>query len=259
MRLGFLGHLLNFVAPGYVGGDLFKAFFIAHEQADRRAEAIATIVVDRAFGLYGLLVVASIAMFLTTASRISPEVAAIVTTTYILCGVATLCLMVLMLPQASKSGWFLRAAHLPRIGPIIRQLHNAFRKYQDSKPQLAAVGAMSLLIHVLVAFAIFLAAGGLYQQIPTLGEHLVISPLASVAGALPLSPGGLGTYELALEVLYDLMSPGTKGQGFIIALFYRLATILVASVGLVFFWLHHREISRVLKEAETHSREKVGV
>ncbi len=31
-RLGFLGYLFNFVSVGSVGGDLFKAIFIAREQ-----------------------------------------------------------------------------------------------------------------------------------------------------------------------------------------------------------------------------------
>ena len=39
LRLGFLGYLFNFVSLGSVGGDLFKAVFIAREQHGRRAEA----------------------------------------------------------------------------------------------------------------------------------------------------------------------------------------------------------------------------
>ena len=56
-RLSFLSYLLNFVSVGSVGGDLFKAFFIAREQPGRRTEAVATVVVDRIVGLYGLLLV----------------------------------------------------------------------------------------------------------------------------------------------------------------------------------------------------------
>ena len=45
-RLGFIGYLMNFVSAGAVGGDLVKAFFIAREQPGRRAEAVATVVVE---------------------------------------------------------------------------------------------------------------------------------------------------------------------------------------------------------------------
>ena len=64
-RLGFLGYLLNFFSLGNVGGDLFKAVFIAREQHGRRAEAVATVVVDRVIGLYVLFLVATTAIFWT--------------------------------------------------------------------------------------------------------------------------------------------------------------------------------------------------
>ena len=64
-RLGFLGYLMNFVSLGSVGGDLFKAVFIAHEQPGKRAEAVATVFIDRVVGLYGLFVVATIAILCT--------------------------------------------------------------------------------------------------------------------------------------------------------------------------------------------------
>ena len=64
-RLGFLGFLLNFVSLGSVGGDLFKAVFIAREQHGKRAEAVATVVIDRVIGLYVLFVVASVAALVT--------------------------------------------------------------------------------------------------------------------------------------------------------------------------------------------------
>ena len=34
-RLGFLGYLYNFITPGSVGGDLFKAVFLAHGNQGR--------------------------------------------------------------------------------------------------------------------------------------------------------------------------------------------------------------------------------
>ena len=58
-RLGFLGYLFNFVSVGSVGGDLFKAIFIAREQPGRRTEAVATVLVDRVVGVYALVLLTS--------------------------------------------------------------------------------------------------------------------------------------------------------------------------------------------------------
>jgi uncharacterized membrane protein YbhN (UPF0104 family) len=94
-------------------------------------------------------------------------------------------------------------------------------------------------------------ASGIYPRTPPMLVHFVISPLASVAGALPITPGGLGSFELALSYLYDLFSPAdAQGRGIVIALLMRLAIILVAGVGIIFYWVNHREVRQLLREAE---------
>ena len=57
MRLGFIGYLFNFVAPGSVGGDLVKAALLAKEQPDRRATAVATVLLDRILGMLALFMI----------------------------------------------------------------------------------------------------------------------------------------------------------------------------------------------------------
>src|SRR5207244_9228069 len=53
---GLVGYFYNTFLPGSVGGDLLKAAYIAREQ-ERRTVAVATVLVDRAIGLWGLVVV----------------------------------------------------------------------------------------------------------------------------------------------------------------------------------------------------------
>ena len=70
---------------------------------------------------------------------------------------------------------------------------------------------------------------------PTYAEHLVMTPLANAAAGLPLTPGGLGTYEMALTYLFDHYPDSNTGlgRGFSVALGYRLQTLLIASIGLI--------------------------
>ena len=60
-------HACSAVHPPSVGLDqsAFKAVFIAREQHGKRAEAVATVVIDRLIGLYVLFVVASVAALWT--------------------------------------------------------------------------------------------------------------------------------------------------------------------------------------------------
>ncbi len=251
LRLGFLGHLLNFVSPGHVGGDLFKALLVAREQTDRRAEAVATIVVDRVCGLYALLVVAALALRLTGHAAAHPSVAAIADVTYVLCLVGAVALIVVMIPGVPDGRLSQWASGLPRVGSACGRVFDAVRLYQHNKLQLAVVAVLSLGVHVLIAIGIFFAATGIYRSTPSLRDHFVVSPLAGVAGAVPLTPGGLGSYELAMTYLYDLVSSEAKqGRGLVIALCYRLSSILVAAVGVVFYWLRHREIAELVRRRE---------
>ena len=66
LRLGFIGYLFNYVAPGAVGGDLIKASMIAREQTSRRLAAVGTVFLDRVIGLMSLLFLGAIMMLWPT-------------------------------------------------------------------------------------------------------------------------------------------------------------------------------------------------
>ena len=86
---------------------------------------------------------------------------------------------------------------------------------------------------------------------PSLSEHLIISPLATVANAAPL-PGGLGSYELAMDLLFKTLpaKPMEPGQGLAVALVYRFVTIAIATIGVVFYLLNRRRVCEVVAEIE---------
>jgi uncharacterized protein (TIRG00374 family) len=255
LRLGFLGYLFNLISPGHVGGDLFKAVFIAREQRQRRTAAIATIVVDRVCGLYGLLVMSALALAVSRVSSISPTVAAMAGGVYVLTGLGGAAIVLMLTTPLATHPLSRRLAELPKLGPIVAQLLTAMQLYQRQRPVMLVVGLMSVLVHVLLALGVYFAARGVYAQTPPLADHFVISPVASVAGALPITPGGLGSFELALSYMYDLLSPlDARGRGIVVALLVRLAIIGVAGIGVAFYWLNHREVQALLGQAEREAQ-----
>ena len=79
-------------------------------------------------------------------------------------------------------------------------------------------------------------------------DHL----FAGLVGAVPLTPNGLGTTELAIEELYKRM-PGVQvspGDGTLVGIGRRVTDIAVALIGLGFYLSHRREVSEVFAEAE---------
>lgn len=254
-RLGFLGYFLNFVAPGSVGGDAFKAFFIARSMHGRKAEAVATVVVDRMFGLYGLLVVTSAALWLGNLSATDPQFQTVMSVTYICTFIGAIVIMLLMVPGFTNGRVSQGLANLPKIGPTIGQLISAVRLYRQRPTVLLIAGLMSLCVHIIFASALYLAAGALltFEVAPSLGENLVIVPLAMVAGVLP-TPGGLGVFEAAMEALYRIVpAAGASGDGFVVAIAYRLITFGIAGIGVCYYLASRKEVVETLHEAEHSS------
>jgi len=253
-RLAFLGYLLNFVGGGSVGGDLFKAIFIAREQPGRRTEAVATVAMDRVVGLFALLLVTSTAILLAGVSSDDWRVKAICDLTLVVTAIAIVFVVLILIPRF-RGGRFVHAiTRLPKIGSTLERLIAAVGVYRGKPLVLASTLGMSVFVHVSLCVAIYLAAAAIFDQPPTLAEHFIIVPLSMCAGALPLTPAGLGTFELAVSELYELLPAQANEDGIIVALAYRLMTILIAVIGAAYYWTSRREVSEILEEAEREQK-----
>lgn len=251
-RLGFLGYLLNFVGPGAVGGDVFKAYFVVRDQSSRRAEAVATILLDRVVGLYSVMVVASLAIAWSelspTLSQV-PELGRFLQTIQWLtiCGGAAI--LMLLLPARYSQRLLRPLLNLPILGIVVRRVAAALDRYRRRRGWLAIIAVLSLTVHFLVGISIHLADRAIFPITPSLGEHMVISPLATAAGGLPV-PGGLGTYEFAMHYLFQQLPKAQleQGQGLAVALCYRLMTITIAGLGALVYVLNRQDVGQVVSE-----------
>jgi len=254
LRLGFLGYLLNFFSLGNVGGDLFKAVFIAREQHGRRAEAVATVVVDRVIGLYVLFLVATTAIFWTGFLSSGVREIQIVCRATLTCTVVGgVGLVVLLWPGFTNGVASRRLSELPRVGPIIERLLLAVRMYRRKPAVLLLAAGLTVGVHVFTALGVYLVARGLPGTAPSLGSHFVVVPLAMVVGALPLPLSGLGAFEGALDFLYVYASSPEEvsaGQGLLVAFGYRLVTVAIAMVGVGIWLASRREVAATLHDAE---------
>lgn len=256
LRLGMLGNLLNFVSLGNVGGDLFKAIFIAREQPGRRAEAVASVFVDRIIGLYGLFIVAS-CVILATRLWNSPlaEVKMVTKATLACTVIGGVGLVMVLIPGFTQGAFSEMLSSLPKVGPTIGKLILAVRMYSRRLPVLLWSIAVSTVVHALIAAAVFLCATGMPGESPTLSEHLVIVPIANVAGAVPIVPMGLGPFEGTVEFLYDRLAVGDipKGKGFLTAIGYRVVNLVTACFGVVFLIGNRQQVAATMHAMEEES------
>lgn len=253
-RLGFLGYLLNFVSLGSVGGDFFRAVFIAREAKNHRAEAVATVVIDRIIGLYILFVMSAIAIWSCgLMDSTVPEIRVITWLSWGSTIIGGIGIVMLIVPGFTTGHVSEFLARLPRVGPTIDKLLKAVRLYRKQPGVLLWVSALTVLVHSLSTFGIYLLARGLAVEVPTLAEHFVVVPLAMVAGAMPLPMMGLGAVEAVMDVLYrhvPAVHHPTLPEVLKICVAYRLIQVFNALIGFFVYLTSRREVADLMQQAE---------
>lgn len=250
MRLGFIGYLFNFVAPGSVGGDLVKAALIAKEQPDRRATAVATVLLDRILGMLALFLIgAAAAWWQWEAIQQRAELKAIVGLLAFGSAAGLVGLGLMMIPAVTQSRVWSWLARLPVVGRLVMELVEGVRLYQTQRHVLFLALGISLIGHFGTISSFYFSARAISGDrfLPTYGQHLFFIPAAELAGIVPLTPGGVGVLEEAVNALY-ILSGAEEGSttGLLTVLAYRAVTIAISLIGAVYYFRSRREIDQAL-------------
>ncbi|NUQ61930.1 MAG: flippase-like domain-containing protein [Pirellulales bacterium] len=246
-RIGFVGYLFNMAPMGIVGGDLVKALMLAREQHGRRAEAVASIIVDRVVGLYTLFVLATAAIFAAGFwSAADKDVRYVCHAAVVVTAVATLGIAALLGPEAVVGRLVRLVGRAPLAGPPLEKLIVAVRMYRHRLPVLFAAGLMSLAVHSLFSTGIHLIAHSLPGTALSLQQHFVVAPLSAITNIIPLPAG---PQEGALKFLYGVLAAAPL-KGLVVSLAYRIITLVIAAAGIGYYLTSRREVAAVLQEAE---------
>jgi glycosyltransferase 2 family protein len=238
LRLGFLGYLLNLVSFGSVGGDLFKALLVARGNPKRRPEAVASVLLDRCIGLLGLIILASISLLVVRISEL-PPIFTVIRNWAIGLVIASVAALLLAIYSGTwfdaLLNWF---AKFPIVGRPLVRMARAVRLLRQRPMTLVVLIAQAVVVHTLLASTVFFVSCGSYPVHPSLVDHFIVVPPALAVGAIPLAPGGLGYQEAALANLFGILpSLPDSFSGMLVATIFRVVTISIAGIGLVFYWL----------------------
>lgn len=231
----------NFL-PAQVGGDVMRGYALAVDTR-RKADAAASVLIDRFIGLFVFMVSAALA---STAMLIwgRPDGAKLtgdllVYMQFIAMGslaasVGLLVVVVSLVSRRLKSVFERLLSMLPmaqRTVPIWQKLAQAFNVYRDKLGTLLLVAGGSVVIVVLTSINIWLIARAILPGGISLLEVLAINPIiVFVALAIPLSPGGLGVRQGAFVGTFLLV--GASGQlGLAVGLLQQFIGYLVSLPG----------------------------
>ncbi len=237
MRLGFIGYLLNFVSFGSVGGDLFKAVLVAKQKPHKRPEAVASILLDRALGLLGLVTLAMVSLTVLPIQPLTDVLLWIRNSAALICLAAATGLAIAIYAGKWFDSLLTLIERLPMIGESLVRMARAIRLLRGKPLLLCTILVIALAIHGLLATSVYFVSRGLYAKSPSYAEHLLVVPPGMAAGALPLAPGGIGYQEAALAALFVQLDTLPEGfSGTLVATVYRLMMVTIAGIGLLYYW-----------------------
>ena len=232
LRLTLMGIFFNACLPGGTGGDVVKIYYAAEGNRGRRTEVATVLLLDRAVGMFAML------LWPLLAAPLFPRMIAsssLIQGLLWLAGafwvVMLACMLLSLSSRVRRSRlvcWIFRT--LP-FGRYAEQVFNTVHFYRhNTGALLASVGISLLALTINVGVMLLIA-----QAIVPTGFALKMSlllPLGLLANALPVTPGGLGVGEASLDKLFSFA--GLTG-GAEIMLGWRMLSMLTGMIGLVFY------------------------
>ncbi len=209
LSLTMIGLLFNVVSPGAVGGDLIKSYYVHRHARERRAEAVATIVLDRVIGMITLFIVASVAavpalFFSAGNARLRTLALGAVAAAAIGLGGLALAIRISRAAAARNHSNFAIRFVLRAFGSLL-----IYRDRPAALLRPMAVSTVGWLLPCAAFYAAALAAGA-----PAFSVGLLfLVPLGLMTTALPVSPGGIGVGQVAFAELFRIASNGEYSFG----------------------------------------------
>jgi uncharacterized protein (TIRG00374 family) len=237
VRLGLIGYFLSTFLPGSIGGDLIKAAFIAREQS-RRTVAVATVLIDRAIGLWGLVWLVALlgsAFWVHGALAGATEtiLQSIVLSAVGIVGFSLLVWVLLgVLPINAERFAGRLQRRIPKIGSALAEFWRAAWMYRCQGRAVGVALLLALIGHSGFVLTFYCAAQTLQDvhQLPSLPEHFLIVPIGAAIQAGMPTPGGIGVGEGSFGALYQLIGY-VAAQGVLACLVQRMITWALGLVG----------------------------
>jgi glycosyltransferase 2 family protein len=225
--------------PAGVGADAARAYTLSQRTA-RGSEAVASVAVDRLFGLLSIVIMGVIGAVIAgrqidgTPPFLLPATALVVFSGSVAMLWADRVLTALLPAGLRKSG----------IGRRLSRLADAVSQYRGHRGALAGVALLSLIVQVLRIVQAYLLGRGIGIEVP-FSYYLLFMPIGLIALLLPISISGIGAPQ---GIIVWLLAPaGVPGPQAL-----ALSTLIVLSgivANLPGAWLYLRAAPRLRGQA----------
>jgi len=238
LKLSLVGFFFATFLPGAAGGDLSKLFYTTRGNGGRRITIMTVVLLDRAIGLFSLLLLPLIfvPMFSQRLTSESALRSVLLTVALLSLGMSAGFLTCLF---SDRFMVFIPSITRNRLieNRVVQQILGTITTYRKNCGVLFLAFGVSLLANFLLVFVTMLGALAVAPSSWSPRMFLVV-PIGHIVNSLPLTPGGLGVGETAFNALFNL----TDIRGGADALL--CTRIWTAMVGLIGFSFYLRGFSR---------------
>lgn len=203
----FYGHVL----PGSIAGDVAKGVSLALKDASAREGLAASIVADKVIGLAVLVAFFDVACAIVYALHGESAQIRQLALLAIALSVGGLVAAGVGAAIALKSKLFAARGREGRVGRFAEKIGDMARYYANKRDLLAKAVFISVLIHLVNIFAMYLSFRALRID-ASLVVAAIVYPVVSVILVVPISISGIGVRDAVFAVLFTIFGmPAASG------------------------------------------------
>jgi len=231
----------NLIIPARLG-DLVRIFILKHEKLAGYQTGVSSIIIERFFDILMVAVLGLLA--LPFIPGIPSWVYPIIVVPLALCGVFVLLLLALGKVQSENRIFAIGLS-------MIREMRNA----SLTTGSVAGLSALSLVIWA-TDVATTVSVARMFHTEIGLAVVILAVVVGNLAKAVPVTPGGIGTYEAALAVILVLSGIPQATATLIAVSDHLLKNIITAVGGVLSIWLLGGWVVDAIREAFRRREEK---
>lgn len=219
--INMVGAFYNAFMPGTTGGDLIKAYYAAKHAPNRRTRAVISVLVDRAVGLYALILIGGI---MAAYQWEIPDCRRVAKAAGIIIAATVLGMIVFYVPLLRRlTGLNYILKRLPMQAHVHKAVE-AMEIYASRPLSVMMAFMLAFPVHVATILSATMAGKALGLPLPP-AYYWAVVPVIALVGSIPISPQGAGVMEF-FAVQLTRRQGVTVSQAFALTMAIRLVQII---------------------------------
>lgn len=224
----------NLVIPARLG-DLVRIFILKHERLSGYQTGVSSLVIERFFDILTVALLGLLALPLVPG--IPPWVSSVIVIPLALCGAFVLLLLVLGKLESGN-----------RVFSILLSMIREMRKASLTAGSVLGLSALSLVIWA-TDIATTLSMALMFGAEVSIAVVVLAVVVGNLAKAVPVTPGGIGTYEAAVAVILALAGTPEAAATLIAVTDHLVKNVVTAVGGALSIWLLGSWVVDAIREA----------